>query len=381
MTKIFSSIGVVILLAFASVFASEAAVNASTVNEWGTWSIPVADVNGDGSGSLSFVDSNLVDATYDFYNTGSRTAVSASTGPWLTSTTPIGSVFGASGPGSSKSLIRIGQGNTSQATLILYFASPVAAGSLGLAISNLGVVNATVVAYDSNSNAYTGNELTGTASTQAFNQCAVSSPPTGCLGSSILPSITTNANDVVASVSSSGTGASSWYRPSVAVSKIRIDFSGATGQTIDVWVSQSYTPPTPAPLTPLQPSVVAGNGKVTVTPSSPSGGQAVTSYLVTANTGQTCIVTLPAASCDVTGLTNGTAYTFTVTATGVGGTSGASPASVSVTPALSPNPAPTPSSLPETGMNTVAIVSAAVGAALMLAFGLVAVYAARRWNS
>jgi len=86
-----------------------------------------------------------------------------------------------------------------------------------------------------------------------------------------------------------------------------------------------------APGTPGAPSVVAGDAKVTVTPVA-GGGGAAESYLVTANTGETCTVTAPAVSCDVVGLTNGVAYTFTVTATNSSGTSAASDPSESVTP-------------------------------------------------
>lgn len=77
-----------------------------------------------------------------------------------------------------------------------------------------------------------------------------------------------------------------------------------------------------APGTPGLTSVVVGNGKVTVTPTAGVDGDAATSYTITANPGgASCTVTLPATSCDITGLTNGTAYTFTTTASNSSGTS------------------------------------------------------------
>ena len=62
-----------------------------------------------------------------------------------------------------------------------------------------------------------------------------------------------------------------------------------------------------------------GNGQSVVSWTAPyNGGSAITSYTVTSSGGQTC--TTASTNCTVTGLTNGTTYTFTVTATNVLGT-------------------------------------------------------------
>ena len=107
-----------------------------------------------------------------------------------------------------------------------------------------------------------------------------------------------------------------------------------------------------APGTPLAPTAVAGDTQVTVTVVAPSGGTP-SSHLITASPQvggitKTCTVSGASGSCVVAGLTNGTAYTFTSTATNAGGTSSASPASNSATPNDSPvaplvasTPAPT----------------------------------------
>ena len=93
-----------------------------------------------------------------------------------------------------------------------------------------------------------------------------------------------------------------------------------------------------APNVPAAPTAVSGNGSATVTvvPGTGSGG-AATSYTVTASpSGLTCTVYAPATSCVISGLVNGTSYTFTSTASNSSGTAGPSPASSAITPATKP---------------------------------------------
>ncbi|HET7309870.1 MAG TPA: fibronectin type III domain-containing protein [Mycobacteriales bacterium] len=84
------------------------------------------------------------------------------------------------------------------------------------------------------------------------------------------------------------------------------------------------------------------------------GGATVTSYQVTASPGgATCTWTTGPLGCTVSGLTNGTAYTFTVTATNAVGTGPASAASTAVTPAGLPSPPVTVAANPGDGAATV----------------------------
>jgi len=104
--------------------------------------------------------------------------------------------------------------------------------------------------------------------------------------------------------------------------------------------SSPTSPVTPAliPGAPTIVSVVASDRSVVVTWSAPAsnGGATITSYTVTDPAGDSCTGTDPTDSCTVRSLTNGTPYTFTVTATNSTGTGPASFASPSVTPAVLP---------------------------------------------
>jgi hypothetical protein len=97
------------------------------------------------------------------------------------------------------------------------------------------------------------------------------------------------------------------------------------------------------PLAPRSVSATPGNGSATVSwaPPVPNGPDPVTSYTVTASTGQQVVVPDARTTLGVGGLTNGRAVTFTVRATSASGTSAASAPSAAVTPAAPDTTAPT----------------------------------------
>ena len=108
------------------------------------------------------------------------------------------------------------------------------------------------------------------------------------------------------------------------------------------WVVKSTfvgSPKTTAPGAPTNVTGVVGDASVVVSWLAPSsdGGSAVTGYTVTAGGGGSQTCTTATLSCSVAGLTNGTAYTFTVVATNARGNSAASVASEPVTPSAPPS--------------------------------------------
>ena len=101
----------------------------------------------------------------------------------------------------------------------------------------------------------------------------------------------------------------------------------------------------PEPNTPGVPTVVAGEESATITVTAPTSGRTPTSYEVTASPGGAkCTVDGASGSCTITGLTAGTAYTFTTIAKRSTYSSAASTASTSIT--VLPKTATTTTTIP-----------------------------------
>jgi len=116
--------------------------------------------------------------------------------------------------------------------------------------------------------------------------------------------------------------------------KIAIDgYGGLRGMTVLGWTFTQVAAPT-APDAPTGVTVSAGNGRVSVGWLAPvsNGRSAITGYTATANPGGAKCSTAGTRACTIGSLRNGTAYTVTVTATNVIGTSPASAPSTAVTP-------------------------------------------------
>ena len=138
---------------------------------------------------------------------------------------------------------------------------------------------------------------------------------------------TTSNTDLDCTISSLTNGTS--YEVTVTAANSAGNSNASTGAA----ATPSTTPGAPAGV-----AGTAGAGQVTVTWSAPTetGGSDVTGYTATATPDGAFCLSTSALTCDITGLTNGTAYTFRVKATNANGAGSNSSASASVTPVTTP---------------------------------------------
>lgn len=153
---------------------------------------------------------------------------------------------------------------------------------------------------------------------------------------------------VVVNGSGDGTGT---YTPVVAGAYSLVTSPVATSTTFTATSAPGPGPgpgPSPSstpPSAPLTASAVAGDGSASVMWAAPAeaGSSAVTDYEVASSpSGGSCTANAPTLTCEVPGLTNGTAYTFTARARNASGWGPWSSASNVVTPTAPPAP-PVPS--------------------------------------
>lgn len=115
---------------------------------------------------------------------------------------------------------------------------------------------------------------------------------------------------------------------------ITYPFGQAGSPNVDLNVG--WAPRATVPSAPGTVKAVSGNASAAVSWSAPAvdGGSAITGYRATAAPGGKSYTSNRATSCTVTGLTNGSAYTFTVRASNSAGSSAASAPSPAITPRI-----------------------------------------------
>jgi hypothetical protein len=190
------------------------------------------------------------------------------------------------------------------------------------------------------------------ATPMAPSLAPVSQTVNGVLGTAITPTLALTPSNFSGSVTytasslpgglylDSTTGVISGTPTSTQASAATTITGTGTSGTATTTVSISVAAAVPS--SPLGVGATAGNARATINWFAPSddGGASIIDYTVTSiPSGGTCTASAPATTCSVTGLTNDTGYTFTVTARNSSGSSAPSAASASVTPiapALSP---------------------------------------------
>lgn len=132
----------------------------------------------------------------------------------------------------------------------------------------------------------------------------------------------------------------------------------ASGRSANTYVVPGWL----APQAPRNLTAIAGNGKVVLNWDASAGGAEPSGYMVTTQPGgKTCTPTPPTGTtCTVTGLSNGTTYTFTVAARNANGVSEAS-GPARATP-RSENPASGPQPVPLLGAPAIALLAIAAAA-------------------
>ena len=155
-------------------------------------------------------------------------------------------------------------------------------------------------------------------------------PTLSATASSGLPVSLSSATTGVCTITSGGT----LTFITAGTCTINADQAGNAATNAATTISQSFLVNAVVPGAPTIGTATAGNAQASVSFSAPAsnGGAAITGYTVTANPGGPS-VSGAASPLVVSGLINGQAYTFTVTASNVAGTGPASAASNAVTPA------------------------------------------------
>jgi len=195
----------------------------------------------------------------------------------------------------------------------------------------------------------------------ASNGASITSYQVSTDGGSTWNTISTQSSDsivngnTVTTVTATVTGLTNGTSYPIKVRAVNSVGAGTPSNTASVT-------PVAAPGAPTAVFASAGDTSATVSWSpAPANGSTVTGYTVTSSPGgHTCTWTSGPLTCTVTGLANGTPYTFSVTATNGVGTGPASTASTAVTPVAVPGAPTTVTATASDGSASVSFIGPAV---------------------
>jgi len=238
-----------------AVALQQAPANAALTNGWGYW-MYTSEVD-TMSGSLTFA-TGQVNATWTSEGTdGYSPEISQDTmDEYYNSSTPIGAAFAANGPSADNNFMRVyaPAGDNNNGIIHITFDSPVPAGKLAIAISDIDSDEAYIVATTDGTTQLTQEELAGVSSSDlnslAFNFCATRNDSFCANETDVVPVSDSGSNTIKAGSRQDtnlwGTdGSSDWLHPAAAVKTLDItvtngDDNGDSSERIAL-VQQSGT--------------------------------------------------------------------------------------------------------------------------------------------
>lgn len=247
------STGLIVALATSAAVSLPAAASTTILKDWGNWAFQ--DDSTTDAGSIDFA-SGLIDATWtvsadDDYAVDIKTV--ASTGEYFKASTPIGAAFGANGPTGTNNFLKFttDPADGTDGFVTITFATPVAAGNLAIAISDIDSDQTEISATTDGTTALTTEQLKGYAgesfSDLSFNFCVTRTNSPCSNDTAVVPVTDQTSHIVFGNMSDTdlwGTdGASAWIRPSAAVKTItvRIINGDSNASSERVWIAQKGT--------------------------------------------------------------------------------------------------------------------------------------------
>jgi hypothetical protein len=212
--------------------------SATTINTWGHWNFQNANTTD--AGTLTF-SSGQQNATWTASgdNGWSVDADTQATQEYFDSSTPIATAFSSNGPSTRNNYIRMyaAAGLNKQTYLFVNFATPVPAGDLAIAVSDIDSDHMLIDGKDANDNNIPIADLVGTAgnvsslNALSFNFC-LNRTTAPCSNNSEVVTVAQSTPTQIQfgnfETNTPGTdGTSAWIHPSVTVSSLRFQlFNG-----------------------------------------------------------------------------------------------------------------------------------------------------------
>ncbi|HLP24000.1 MAG TPA: hypothetical protein VK139_08190 [Microbacteriaceae bacterium] len=160
---------------------------------------------------------------------------------WLAADTPIGEVFGASGPSADTQFLRVGVTADVTGTTVFTFDEPIPADRFAIAIGDLDLDTVVVTATDADGNTVSRGGLYGSSTDNAFNLCAVATQPDVCSGETAVPVVTDTSGSITFAPDADGTdsGVTGWLAPNTDIASITITHTNAEtpASTVRFWLA------------------------------------------------------------------------------------------------------------------------------------------------